>query len=66
MTAMQKLSEYGRVSLSTTSATQGLSSAVTSAPLYTPSVSVKPPEDVKTPQLPFGENVAVATGAAGP
>ncbi|KAI0921175.1 hypothetical protein AcW1_004762 [Taiwanofungus camphoratus] len=27
--------------------------------------SVKDPSQIKTPQLPFGENVAVATGAAG-
>lgn len=34
-----------------------------SAGIYTP--TVKDPADVKSPQLPFGENVAVATGVVG-
>lgn len=33
-------------------------------PIY--SMNVKNPVDIKSPQLPFGENVAVATSTGGP
>lgn len=37
------------------------------APGLTPyATNVKNPIDIKSPQLPFGENVAVATGVGGP